>query len=202
MGKRNPAVDAYIAEANDFAKPILTHIRDIVHAAVPDVEEELKWGHPSFIHKGMMCGMAAFKEHCTFGFWKGEQIKTVDGTKMGLGAKSQFNRLTKVNDLPSKKVLAGYVKEAARLNDEGTPGPMSGRKPATAKPVTVPPYFTAALKKNKKAMATWEDFSPSARREYVGWLTEAKTDATRDKRLAQAVEWIAEGKQRNWKYMK
>jgi uncharacterized protein YdeI (YjbR/CyaY-like superfamily) len=202
MGKKNPAVDAYIAKANDFAKPILTHIRDVVHAAVPDVEEELKWGHPSFIHKGMMCGMAAFKEHCTFGFWKGEQIVTQDGVKIGLGGKGAFNRLTTVSDLPSKKVLAGYVKEAARLNDEGTPGPMSGRPAKPAKAVTVPPYLMAALKKNKKAIATWEDFSPSARNEYVAWLTEAKTEETRAKRLAQAVEWIAEGKQRNWKYMK
>ena len=203
MGKRNPAVDAYIGKANDFAKPILVYLRDVVHDTVPDVEEELKWGHPSFIHKGILCGMAAFKEHCTFGFWKGEQIVTKGGGKIGLGGKGEFNRLTKVGDLPSKKVLAGYLKEAVRLNDEGTPGPMSGRKRAKAtKPMTVPPYLAAALKKNKQALAAFENFSPSARKEYVEWLTDAKSDETRAKRLAQAIEWIADGKHRNWKYMK
>jgi uncharacterized protein YdeI (YjbR/CyaY-like superfamily) len=197
--KKNPAVDAYIDKSADFAKPILEHLRDVVHAAVPEVEEEMKWSTPTFTYHGILCGMAAFKEHCMLGFWKGSLLKDDKGNTLERDS-NELGRITSLADLPSDKVLTRYIKEAARLNEEG----IKVEKPkAKAKPeLVVPPYFASALKKNKKALKTFEDFSPSAKREYVEWLTEAKTDATRDKRLAQAVEWIAEGKQRNWKYMK
>ena len=197
--KKNPAVDAYIAKSADFAKPILMHIREVVHAAVPDAEEEMRWSTPTFTYKGILCGMAAFKEHCVLGFWKGSLLNDDKGNPLSRDS-SELGRITSLADLPSDKVLTRYIKEAARLNDEGVKVEKPKAKPKPE--LAVPPYFTAALKKNKKALKTFEDFSPSAKREYVEWLTDAKTDATRDKRLAQAVEWIAEGKQRNWKYMK
>jgi uncharacterized protein YdeI (YjbR/CyaY-like superfamily) len=197
--KRNPAVDAYIAKSPDFAKPILKHLREVVHAAVPDVEEEMKWSTPTFTYKGILCGMAAFKEHCLLGFWKGSLLRDDKGNTLERDA-NELGRITSLADLPPDKVLTRYIKEAARLNEEGIKVEKPKAKPKPA--LVVPPYLVSALRKNKKALTTFEDFSPSAKREYVEWLTEAKTDATRDKRLAQAVEWIAEGKQRNWKYMK
>ena len=201
MGKRDPRVDAYIAKQKDFAKPILAHLRDVVHAACPDVEETLKWSSPFFDYKGQpMCNMAAFKEHAAFGFWKAPLIE-------GLGSKSEngvagtaghFGRLETVKDLPSKKVLTGFIKSAMKLNDEGV---VVARPKTTEKAVgKVPPELAGALAKNKKAKATFDAFSPSHRREYVEWIAEAKREETRTKRAAQAVEWIAEGKQRNWKY--
>jgi uncharacterized protein YdeI (YjbR/CyaY-like superfamily) len=195
MGTRDKRIDAYIAKSPDFAKPILTQIRAVVHEACPDVEETLKWSHPAFMYNGLLCGMHAFKAHCALGFWKGT---LVTGTASDDGA-GQFGRLTKVSDLPSKKVLAGYVKKAMALNDEGTSAPK--RVPKPKKELVVPDYFTAAaLKKNKKALATFEAFAPSHRREYVEWITEAKSEETRARRLEQAVEWMAAGKSRNWKY--
>jgi len=195
MGKRDPRIDAYIARSADFAKPILTHIRDVVHEACPDVEETMKWSAPHFDYRGMMCGMAAFKQHCTFGFWKASLI--VGGeTRDGAG---QFGKLQKVSDLPSNKVLSGYIRKAMKLNDEGVK--LSRPAARTKKPdIVVPDYVSSALARNKKAKAAFEGFSPSHRREYVEWITEAKTEATRDKRLSTAIEWMSEGKSRNWKY--
>ncbi len=199
MAKRDPRIDAYIAKSADFARPILTHIRAVVHEACPDVEETLKWRNPSFMHHGLLCGMAAFKAHAIFGFWKGTLIQ-VDKTK-SLEAAGSFGRITKVSDLPPKRVLAGYVKQAMALNENGVKAPVKHDRPKKTA-IKTPPALRAAISKNKKASAYYDTFSPSAKREYAGWIAEAKTDATRDKRIATAVEWIAEGKQRNWKYMK
>jgi uncharacterized protein YdeI (YjbR/CyaY-like superfamily) len=201
MGKRDPRIDAYIAKQKDFAKPILTHLRDVVHAACPDVEETLKWSSPFFDYKGQpMCNMAAFKEHAAFGFWKAPLIE-------GLGSKSDngvagsaghFGRLAAVKDLPSKKVLTGYIKSAMKLNDEGV---VVAKSKISEKPVgKIPPELASALAKNKKAKVAFDAFPPSHRREYVEWVADAKREETRAKRAAQAVEWIAEGKSRNWKY--
>jgi uncharacterized protein YdeI (YjbR/CyaY-like superfamily) len=196
---RNPAVDAYIAKSADFAKPILTHIREVVHAALPDVEEEMKWSTPNFMYHGMLCGMAAFKQHCAVGFWKGSLIRDAKGNPLtGDSSAGSLGRITSLEDLPSDKVLTGYIKQAARLNKEGITAPREKTKPKAE--LVVPRYFMAALKKNKKVLAAFEKLSPSHRREYIEWLTEAKTEETRNKRLATAVEWIAEGKSRNWKY--
>jgi uncharacterized protein YdeI (YjbR/CyaY-like superfamily) len=200
MGKRDPRVDAYIARSPDFAKPILTHLRDVVHAACPPVEETLKWSVPSFMYEGMLCGMAAFKQHCMFGFWKGSLIVDRGGkpAEVGMG---QFGKITSLSDLPSDKTLTGYVKQAMKLNEEGVKAPRLAKAKAK-KPLVVPGSLKNALKKNKKAMTTFEGFSPSHQGEYVEWITDAKGDDTRGKRLKTAIEWMAEGKPRNWKYMK
>lgn len=195
MGKRDPRVDAYIAKSPDFAKPILMHVREIVHDACPDVEEDMKWSTPAFMYKGILCGMSSFKQHASFGFWKHDLVTGSPRVESSMG----FGRLTKVSDLPAKKTLVAYVKKAAALNEAGvkTERPKAAPKP----PAKAPADLLAALKKNKKAQATFDAFSPSARREYVEWITDAKSDDTRARRLATAVEWMAEGKHRNWKYM-
>lgn len=197
MGKRDPRIDAYIARSADFARPILEHVRAVVHAACPDVEETLKWGSPTFMHHGILCGMAAFKQHATFGFWKGKLVVGDDVATPG-DAMGQFGRLTRVSDLPSKKALTAYVKRAMQLNAEGVKAPRAVKQPRPK--LVEPPWFLAALKKNRKALATYQAFSPSHRREYVEWLTEAKGEDTRARRLKTTLEWLAEGKSRNWKY--
>ena len=201
MGTRDPRIDAYIAKSADFAKPILAHLREVVHSACPDVEETMKWSTPHFMYKGMMAGMAAFKEHCAFGFWKGSLI--VDpGTAAGEKAAGQFGRITKVADLPPKKVIAGYVKEAMCLNDEGVKSPSRMKSaPKKAKELVVPDALAVALKKNRKAREAFDAFSPSHKREYAEWIADAKAEDTRQRRVDTAIEWLAEGKPRNWKYM-
>jgi uncharacterized protein YdeI (YjbR/CyaY-like superfamily) len=198
MGKRDDRIDAYIGKSAEFAKPILTHIREVVHAACPDVEEAMKWSFPHFMYKGMLCSMASFKEHCAFGFWKGSLVveNAAAENEKGMG---HFGRLTKVTDLPSKKVLTGYIKQAMKLNDDGVKAP-NREKPKEPRELVVPDVLTKALKANKKAAAAFEKFSTSHKREYVEWIEEAKTDATRNRRLETAIEWMAEGKSRHWKY--
>jgi uncharacterized protein YdeI (YjbR/CyaY-like superfamily) len=199
MGTRDPRVDAYIEKAGDFARPILSHLRETVHEACPHVEETMKWNSPHFMYSGMLCGMAAFKQHCAFGFWKGSLVLGDDGKSME--AMGSFGRITTLADLPPKTKLRGYIKKAMALNEQGvTARPAKRPRPRAALPV--PDYFTAALRKNKRALETFEGLSPSHRREYVEWVTEAKGEATRQRRLATAIEWLAEGKSRNWKYAK
>jgi uncharacterized protein YdeI (YjbR/CyaY-like superfamily) len=199
MGTRDDRVDAYIAKSADFARPILTHLRDVVHAACPEVEETMKWSFPHFMYKGILCSMAAFKEHCSFGLWKSSLIveKAGDDVEKGMG---QFGRITAVSSLPSKKTLSGYIKEAMKLNDAGVKSPTRS-KPRAPREVVVPDNLRIALQKNKKALATFEKLPLSHKREYIEWITEAKTEATRTRRLDTAIEWMAEGKRRNWKYM-
>jgi uncharacterized protein YdeI (YjbR/CyaY-like superfamily) len=200
MGTRDARIDEYIAKQKDFARPILTHIREVVHAACPDVEETMKWSSPHFDYKGsMMCGMAGFKEHAIFGFWKGALIEGVSPNRNNGGeAMGNFGRLTSVKDLPNRKQLTAMIKAAMRLNDEGVVVPKPKRAPRPE--AKVPAELKAALAKNRKAAASFEAFSPSHRREYVEWIDEAKREETKAKRVAQAIEWIAEGKGRNWKY--
>jgi uncharacterized protein YdeI (YjbR/CyaY-like superfamily) len=199
MATRDPRIDAYIAKSAAFAQPILTHIRDVVHATCPDVEETMKWSFPHFQYKGILCSMAAFKEHCSFGFWKGSLIVDAGagGDEKGMG---QFGRITQLADLPSRKVLSGYIKKAMKLNEEGVPSPTRS-KPKTSRELVIPEALTRALQSNEKARAAFEKFSPSHKREYVEWITEAKTEATRTRRIETAIAWMAEGKPRNWKYM-
>ena len=204
MGKRDPRVDAYIAKAPEFAKPILTHIRETVHAACPEVEESMKWSMPAFSYHGPLMNMAAFKAHATVGFWKGALVvgRSAGDDERAMG---HLGRITSVKELPPKKVLAGLVKHAMELNDAGLkPQWMEKRKAQKPRPqLAVPDDLAAALRmrKNAKARATFEDFSPSHRREYIEWITEAKRDETRAKRVAQTLEWLAAGKPRNWKYV-
>ena len=198
MESKDPRIDAYIAKSADFAKPILSHIRKLVHANCPDVSETMKWSMPFFEYKsGIFCNVAAFKQHCAFGFWLGDLLKIDAKADKAMG---QFGRIASLADLPGDKEFASILKAAMKLHDAGAKAP-SRSKPAEKKELVVPDYFLAALKKNKKALATFEGFGYSNKKEYVEWITEAKTDATRDKRLAQAVEWMAEGKVKNWKYL-
>ncbi len=192
MGKKDPRVAAYIEKSAPFARPILRRLRALVHRGCPKVVEDMKWGFPHFLHEGMLCSMASFKAHCAFGFWN---------RAMDLGRKAeamgQFGRIASLSDLPADSVLVGYVREAARLNEAGEKvGPIRRAK----KPLPVPSALSAALRRKAGAAARFRKFSPSQRREYSEWIAEAKTDATRDKRLATAVAWIAQGKSRNWKY--
>ena len=191
---RDPRIDAYIDRAAPFAQPILRHLRDLVHEACPDVEETMKWGMPYFMYQGMMCGMSSFKAHAAFGFWKGTLV-------LGESAKAQeamgsFGRITALHDLPGDAAIRTYVKAAMKLNEEG----IAPARPRSKKPdLPLPDDFRAALKKAKQ-LEKFEASSPSHRREYIEWITEARTDATRERRMATAVEWIREGKGRNWKY--
>ena len=201
MDKR---IDAYIAKAQLFAQPILKHIRELVHKACPGAEETMKWSFPHFDYKGsMMCSMASFKQHMAFGFWKASIMKdpdkileTKDREAMG-----HLGRITNLKDLPADKVMIKYIKEAVRLNDEGI-NLKPKAKPKDKKELEVPDYFTKELKKNKKALKTFDDFRYSHKKEYVEWITQAKTEETRSKRMKTAIEWLAEGKARNWKYEK
>jgi uncharacterized protein YdeI (YjbR/CyaY-like superfamily) len=198
MPTKDPRVDAYIAKSADFAKPILIHIRRLVHAACPDAQETVKWQMPHFEHKGIICGMAAFKQHCALIFWKRSLIFGETRTKdSSLG---QFGRITSLADLPADKLLASYIKKAVELNEAGVKNPIRAKAKLNQE-VVVPDNFLAALKKNKKALATFENFSPSHKRGYIQWITEARREETRAKRLQAALELLAEGKPRNWKYM-
>ena len=204
MGTKDKRIDAYIAKAQPFAQPILKHIRELAHKGCPEVEETMKWSFPHFVYAGgTLCSMAAFKEHMAFGFWKASLMK--DPHKIleteGREAMGHFGRITGMNDLPSDKIMIEYIKEAARLNKEGI---KVVRKPVSKekKELVVPDYFLKAISKNKKALKTFEAFSYSHKKEYVEWITEAKTEDTRNNRITTAVEWISEGKPRMWKYMK
>ena len=193
----DPRIDAYIEKSADFAKPVLTHIRKLVHTACPEIQETLKWSMPSFEYKGILCFFASFKEHCSFGFWKQALMET-DAFPKNKTAMGSFGRITSVKDLPSDKVMIGLIHQAIELNEKGIKIP---KKAAVKKEdIVVPKDLTAALSKNKSAKATFDKFSPSHKREYVGWIEEAKTEATRNKRLATTIEWLSEGKSKNWKY--
>lgn len=225
MSQTDPRIDAYIAQAAPFAQPILDYLRGVVHAACPQVEETIKWGMPSFVYGGkILCGMGAFKQHATFGFWQGASVVGASPER-SREAMGQFGRLTKVGDLPGKRELSKLLKQAMGLIDAG--GKKSAGKGAANKasasraaagqaptgnlpasnprapkpPVVIPDDLAAAFKKNAKARATYAGFSASQQREYVEWIESAKREQTRSGRVAQAVEWMAEGKIRNWKYV-
>jgi hypothetical protein len=197
MGTRDPRVDAYIAKKAEFARPILAHFRSLVHEADPDVTETLKWGHPAFMHDGIVCGMAAFKEHCAFNFWKGSMIVDPKGVTAGK-AMGQLGRITRMADLPSRAVLKRYIREAVRLNVEDVKPDRSRRPPR--KPLPVPDDLASGLRGNRAARETFGRLPPSQQRDYIEWITEARREATRATRLATTLEWLAEGKHRNWKY--
>ena len=184
MGRKDPRVDTYISRAPDFAKPILSRVRAIVHDACPDADETLKWGVPTFTHHGILCGIAAFKEHCRVGFWQG----------------THFERVTSLDDLPSARVLAASVRQAAARNAAGKQA--SRPKRSAKKPLPVPKDMAAMLARQAAARKGFDALSPGYRREYIEWIADAKTAPTRARRLATAAAWIAEGKPRNWKYMK
>lgn len=194
-------VDVYIAGSADFARPVLERIRRAYHKACPQIEEEIKWGVPHFARRGMVGGMAAFKQHVSFGFWKSRLMKDPHGLfTTGPKASMCVIKVAGVSDLPPERVLVQYIKAAVVLNEQGVKE--THAKTVPKKPAKAPADLAAALKRDKKAGATFEAFSPSRRREYIEWITEAKRDETRQKRLKTAVEWMSEGKPRNWKYMR
>jgi len=198
MARTDPRIDAYIRRSAAFAQPILKRLRAVVHAASPRIEETMKWSFPHFMYEGMLCSMAAFKGHATFGFWKGSLI-VERGRQPAERAMGQFGRLTQVSDLPSKKILIGLIREAMRLNDERVPAP-ARVKPKRARPLVIPADLADALRKNTRARAAFDSFSRSQQREYAEWIAEAKREATRTQRLATTIEWLSQGKSRYWQY--
>ncbi len=191
---KNPKVDEYIANSKEFAQPILKKLRALVHHAHPDIEEKIKWGMPSFEYKGMLFGMSSFKNHCAFGFWKQKLIKGLDGSEDGMGS---LGKLKSLEDLPSDEILLMLMKEAVLLNEKGIQLPKVTQK---SQEMEVPNSLLEALEKQPKAKDVFENFSPSHRKEYIMWIVEAKQEATKQKRIAQTIEWLNEGKKRNWKY--
>ena len=201
MGKKDKAVDGYIEKSADSARPILLHIRELVHKACPDVKEKMKWSFPHFDYKNeMMCSMASFKQHCAFGFWKASLMKdpVLTENAKSESAMGHMGRITSLKDLPPDKKIIGYIKEAMELTDRGIKLPPKVK--SDKQELVVPHYFLQALGKNKKAKATFEGYGYSHKKEYLEWITEAKTESTRNKRLETALEWMAEGKSRHWKY--
>ena len=198
-------IDAYILNAEKFAQPVLNHLRELVHVACPGVQETMKWSFPHFEYNGsILCSMASFKKHCAFGFWKASVMKDPhklfelqERTAMG-----HLGRIESIDDLHSDKILISYIKEAAKLNKEGVKLPSRTKPVTTAKSIDPPDYMLKALKKNKKAWSNFEAFSPGRKKEYIEWITGAKTEATRTKRVSDMLEWVEEGKIRNWKYLR
>ncbi|WP_426689356.1 YdeI/OmpD-associated family protein [Rhodanobacter ginsengiterrae] len=205
MANHDPRIDAYIAKSAEFAQPILRHLRALVHKACPEVEEGIKWSMPFFSHHGgTLCMMAAFKQHCSFRFWLYREVLGDNADEDGLrqDGMGQFGKLTSLRDLPSDRQLIAYIGKAMALNAAGV---KLARPKAASRPAPTLPDDLAALLAQKKHLAarkTWAGFGPGAQREYVDWIGEAKADATRQKRLATTLEWLAEGKKRNWKYEK
>ena len=202
----DPKVDLYIGKSRPFAHPILEHLRELVHKACPEVVETIKWSRPFFEYKGVILGnMSAFKEHCSFGFW-GEEISAVlrDAKVLQPDAMGSLGKLTSIADLPARKQMLDLLRQAVALIDKGEyTSPIAARHKVVKAPAATaeaPLEFTKALKANKKAAAVFAAFSPSCKKEYVEWIADAKRTETRDKRIATAIEWISEGKQRNWKY--
>lgn len=198
MPSRDPRVDAYIAGAAPFAQPILGKLRAIVHEACPGAEETIKWSMPCFMHAGgILCSMAAFRQHVSFGFWKHALVM---GEGVGRDGMGSFGRMASVKDLPAKKDLLALIRKAMALNEQGVKTPGARKATGPRPPPAAPDDLVAALRRSKAAAATFQALPPGQQREYIDWLVGAKREETRAKRLAQAVEWLAEGKRRNWKY--
>ncbi|MDP4285237.1 MAG: YdeI/OmpD-associated family protein [Bacteroidota bacterium] len=202
MGNKIKQVDEYISKSANFAKPILIHLRELVHTGCPKVEETIKWGFPNFSYKGMMCSMASFKNHCSFGFWKAELMKDAETLKANnKNAMGHAGKIKKLSELPTDKVIIGLIKEAVKLNENGIKLPE--RKKNKEKPeIIVPEALKKELVKYKRASNIFNNFSPSHKREYIEWIDEAKTEETRNKRILTTIEWLTEGKVLNWKYIR
>lgn len=200
MTGHDPRVDAYIAKSADFAQPVLQHLRALIHKACPEVGESIKWGAPCFSqHGAMLCMMAAFKQHCSFRFWRYKEVLGESAEQDGMG---QFGKLVSLRDLPSDKQMTTHIRKAMALGEAGAK--LSRPKTAARPAPSLPDDLAAQLAQIKHASArkTWAGFGPAAQREYIDWLGEAKTDATRHKRLITTLEWLAEGKRHNWKHAK
>lgn len=199
---RIAAVDAYIHKAAEFAQPVLGYVREVMHAGAPGVVEAMKWSMPFFVYKGVILGnMAAFKAHCSFGLWGAGAVEVLrgDGVAQG-GNMGSFGKITSIKDLPSRTKLVGYVRIAKKAIDDGERTKAWSRPKVAKAEAEVPDALAAALKKNNAAAKKFDGMTPGGKREYCQWIAEAKREETREKRVATAVEWIAEGKSRNWKY--
>jgi len=205
MTKFNSKVDGYVAGSADFAKPVLAYWRQLIHDNCPDVEEAIKWGIPHFDYKGdFMCVMAAYKNHCSFTFLKGE-LMTDPRLKAGTDLKpiQRFlGKISKIEDLPPEEEFTAMLKEAMQLNEKGVKVRKEKPEPDKPKVLETPDYLLAALTANPNAKEVFESGSNSFRKEYIVWITDAKTDETRQKRISEALEWLAEGKSRFWKHKK
>lgn len=199
MPKTDARVTAYIKKQQPFAHPILEYLREVVHEAVPDCEETLKWSAPAYMHHGIVCITAGFKKHVAVVLWKGPLILDTKGRRAD-EAWGDYGRVTSIDDLPARSTLIKYLRKAAKLNEDDVKVPKRA-KPVKAREVEVPEELAKALRKNKKAREAFESFSPSHRREYAQWISEAKREQTRAKRLATTIEWLEQGKPRQWKYM-
>lgn len=202
MPATDPRVDAYVAVAPDFARPILAHLRDLVHQAVPDAVETMKWSRPHFEHHGLLAAMWAFRAHVAFALWRAAEVgaSAAGADAVGADGMGQFGRIRRLEDLPPDERLVEWLRAAARLNEAG-PRRRAAASKATARSMpNVPGDLRAALASSAAARATFEGFPPSHRREYLEWIVGAKRPETRARRVAQAVEWMAEGRGRNWKY--
>jgi uncharacterized protein YdeI (YjbR/CyaY-like superfamily) len=204
MEQKDVRIDEYIAGSAPFAQPVLNHLRKLIHEACPDVAEKIKWSFPHFDYKGVFCSMAAFKEHCAFNFWKANLIPDPHNLlkENSMRAMGQFGRIKSLKDLPDDLIILQYLKEAMKLNETGIKSTWRKSTEQEKKELAIPDELIAALKKNKKAKETFDRFTYSHRKEYVEWIREAKTEATRIKRVETSVEWLSEGKTRNWKYQR
>ena len=202
MPEKDSRIDEYITKSAAFAQPILKHLREVVHKACPQVEETIKWGMPHFNYKGIMCSMAAFKQHVAFGFFKASLLEDAEGilTLAEKHSMGHLGKITSVKDIPKDNVLKSYIKQAMKLNDDGVK--LAKPKAAKIKELDTLQDLQKALSKNKTASKIFEEFSLGKRKEYIEWLEDPKTETTREKRLLQAIEWISEGKIRHWKYQK
>lgn len=200
----NEQYDKYIEKSGDFAQAILTHLRNLVHKACPEVDETMKWSFPNFVYKkSILCSMASFKHHCAFGFWHGAIMDDPDKilNNSESSAMGQFGRITKLSDLPSDEIIIQYLHQAMGLIDKGVKVPKTDPSLKEYN-LEIPIALQQALQKNDKAMATFEKFSNSNKKEYIVWINEAKTEVTKQKRLETTIEWLEEGKIKNWKYVK
>ncbi len=191
---RNPEIDDYIAGSGEFAQPILNKLRKLIHETHPDIEETIKWGMPNFEYKGLLVNMAAFKSHCSFGFWKQKLIKGLESESKSMG---DFGKIKSLNDLPSDEIVLKLMEEAFDLNERGIKLP---KKSKIKKELIIPDYLVEILVGNRKAKSVFDGFSYSHQKEYVEWIVEAKRESTRENRIVQMLKWLEEGKHRNWKY--
>jgi uncharacterized protein YdeI (YjbR/CyaY-like superfamily) len=201
MEQYDARVDDYIENAATFAQPILRHIRNVVHAASPLITETIKWGMPFYEYKGQVCHMAAFKEHCAFGFWRASSLDDPQGLlKIGDATAGSFGRINTLADLPADETIKHFVLLVIEKNASGKKVPVVKKAPTEKAALVTPDYFEVLLNEHPKAKEVFEKFSYSHKKEYLEWIIDAKTDATRQKRLDTTIEWLTEGKSRMWKY--
>ncbi|MDR0803443.1 YdeI/OmpD-associated family protein [Fluviicola sp.] len=202
MKQSDDRISAYIAKSADFAQPILTRLRETVHTFCPEVEEGWKWSFPHFMYQGkILCSMASFKNHCAFGFWLQSEMNDPYGIfkRAEEGGMGSLGKITSLSDLPGNEQLGNTIMEAMALIEQGV-------KPRTRSPKTeapaleVPVELQNLLDQHPDAKHAFEVFSPSHKKEYITWITDAKRAETKQRRLEQTLENLKERKSKEWKY--